>query len=448
MFKKIEIWVLYATLLGSLLFAIGFGTLVRQELEGNTKLGVVSETALLLAKAPAVIGAALEKEELDVEDRFPSLGGFVGGKNDYESYLLLSRYDGDLRESIIELVDLTSFEVLHFWNPDLDTFNSLVSEEGVFQNLQRDNANNRDLLTHPLLLDDGDIIFQRNSPLRKIDACSELVFQNTSNIYHHSIERDSEGNIWVPSFVFPSSLSPEIVGDEPPLDGFLEDALVKLSPSGLILYQKSVAEIFIENDLEYLLFGQYQFNRDPTHLNDIQPVNFDSEYWRKGDLFLSIRNQSMVLLYRPSTNKILWKGTGPFFLQHDVNILDASRISVFNNNVKAFPNGSAVDGNNEIIIYNFESDEYSSYLSQSMKKNDVRTVTAGRGQILPNGDLFVEESNFGRTLLVSKTGSLKWSHVNRATDGKVYRVSWSRLIYKPSELKSVRNFLAKVNCHE
>ena len=52
----------------------------------------------------------------------------------------------------------------------------------------------------------------------------------------------------------------------------------------------------------------------------------------------------MVILYRPSTNQIIWKGTGPFFDQHDVNILDDHRISVFNNNVKLFKSSREVDG--------------------------------------------------------------------------------------------------------
>ena len=82
-------------------------------------------------------------------------------------------------------------------------------------------------------------------------------------------------------------------------------------------------EIIIENGLEYLLFsvGDGGFDKDPIHLNDIQPVNFDGGFWKKGDVFLSLRHQSMILLYRPSTNEIIWKGTGPFFLQHDVDIL-------------------------------------------------------------------------------------------------------------------------------
>ena len=71
----------------------------------------------------------------------------------------------------------------------------------------------------------------------------------------------------------------------------------------------TVPQIFIDNGLEYLLFAHgNDYEKDPIHLNDIQPINVDGEFWSKGDVFLSIRNQSMVLLYRPSTNKIIWKG--------------------------------------------------------------------------------------------------------------------------------------------
>ena len=65
---------------------------------------------------------------------------------------------------------------------------------------------------------------------------------------------------------------------------------------------------------------------------------------------MSLRHQSMVLLYRPSTNVIVWKGVGPFFHQHDVDILDEHKIAIFNNNSKDFINGDMVDGYNEVII--------------------------------------------------------------------------------------------------
>jgi hypothetical protein len=51
------------------------------------------------------------------------------------------------------------------------------------------------------------------------------------------------------------------------------------------------------------------------------------------DLFLSLpRSSSNVILYRPATNKVIWRKDGPWSRQHDVDILDNHRISIFNNN--------------------------------------------------------------------------------------------------------------------
>ena len=74
------------------------------------------------------------------------------------------------------------------------------------------------------------------------------------------------------------------------------------------------------------------------------------------------------------------------------------RISIFNNNSKILIIVDIVDGHNEVIIYDFKTNEYSSYLKDSLIEHDVRTITEGRSEILPNGDLFIEETNYGRTL--------------------------------------------------
>ena len=453
MFKKIEIWILYLTILLSILFAIGFGVLVRQELVGSTKAGWISKTALTLAEIPINTLKLLGlKFELEVEDRFPSLDWFDGTPNSEESYLLLSRYDGDLQEGVVELVDLTTFEILHTWNPDIDAFNDLVEQVDEFKYLDRDKHNKRSRLIHPKLTSDGGLLFQDDTPLRKINACSNLISQNSHHLFHHSIETDIDGNIWTPSRIYPQSLPIEKVGrDIPEENGFLDDGIVQFSPDGEILFEKSVSQIFIDNGLEYLLFsmGYKYFDLDPIHINDIQPVNYDGEYWKKGDVFLSLRHQSMVLLFRPSTNEIIWKGTGPFFHQHDVDILDEHRISIFNNNSKDFVDGNIVDGHNEVIIYNFKTNEYSSYLKDSLIENDVRTITAGRSEILTNEDLYIEDNNIGRTLYFNSDGSLRWTHINRASNETVYAVGWSRILYTEEDIQTVNNFLTnKGTCNE
>tara|TARA_B100000575_G_C23139434_1_gene662752 strand:+ start:1885 stop:3237 length:1353 start_codon:yes stop_codon:yes gene_type:complete len=442
MFKKIEIWILYLTMLLSILFAIGFGVLVRQELVGSIKAGWISKTALTLAEIPVNLKKIIGSD-LVVDDRFPALDGFNGTPNAEEVYLLLSRYDGDLKEGIVELIDLTNFEVLHTWNPDINAFNDLVKHDYEFKYLKRDNNNSRQILLHPKMTTDGGLFFGQYLPLIKIDHCSNLVFQNNHNRFHHSIETDIDGNIWFPSVMYPQSLPIEKVGRDIIEDlGYHDDAIVKLSPDGEILFEKSVSQIFIDNGLEYLLFAHgNDFEVDPIHLNDIQPVHYDGKYWKQGDVFLSLRSQSMVILYRPSTNQIIWKGTGPFFHQHDVNILDDHRISVFNNNVKLFKSSREVDGSNEVIIYNFKTEEYSKYLAESLIKNYVKTDVSGRGKILSNGDLFVEETSQGRALYFNADGSLRWTHVNRAENGNVYRVGWSRILYTEEDIKTINNFL-------
>ena len=80
--------------------------------------------------------------------------------------------------------------------------------------------------THPKLTKDGALLFQANSPLNKLDACSKLIFQNARDIFHHSIETDIDGNIWVPSSLYPQKLS---VLTDKEKDGFVDDAIVQLS---------------------------------------------------------------------------------------------------------------------------------------------------------------------------------------------------------------------------
>ena len=441
---KIELWVLFLAGLLSLLLAIGTGVLVRQELVGSAKLGIASKVALFLAEIPVNLKRiVLLQNSVDLfieEQRFPNVSGFQGKPLEEETYLLLSKYDGNTKKSVVELVDLRSFEVKKTWRPDIDKINESVdTSQPEFENLKRDDNTKRSRIFHPFLTEDGGLIFN-GPPMVKIDKNSQLVWQNQEDAFHHSIEQDQEGNFWTPTHVYPYQLDKKYVGLE--FDNYLDDAITKVSADGEILFQKSVTNIFIENNFMFFdLQSNNHFDRDPIHLNDIQPVLTDGPHWKRGDLFLSLRHQSMIILYRPSTNKIIWKGAGHTAEQHDVDILDDHRISIFNNNAWATFDGEKVDGSNEVVIYDFKTDSYSKYLNESLKQYDVRTLTEGRSQILDNNDLYIEEQNFGRILYFNKDASLQWQYVNRADDENVYQVSWSRIFYKPEDIKKVRKII-------
>jgi len=450
MFKKIEIWVLYLVLVFVFISYIIFGAILRRELKGGGPyipvITPLSKVVVFLSEIPHNLkymkSHDVRTPNQTRENRFGSLSGFIGDANEKEKYLLLSRYDGDLKEGVVELVDLKSFDVLHTWNPDINSFFEKVDkvEGGVWEHLMRDNNNDRFRIFHPILFEDGSLLFQgNNTPLIKIDKNSELEWMKDDEFYHHSNEEDIDGNVWVCVRYYPYKIDEKYVGDE--LNTYSDDGIRRISSNGEILFDKSVSEIFIENDMEYLLFSTTGFKKDPIHLNDIQPVEKDTKYWKKGDVFLSFRHQSMVMLYRPKTNEIIWKGIGKFYHQHDVDILDDSRISIFNNNSKNTFSGDIVDGNNRVVIYDFETEKYSYHLEKSLKKEDVRTITEGRSQILPNGDLFIEETNYGRLLYFNSDGSLRWTHVNRSKKGNVYLVQWCRILYENEDIEKVNRFL-------
>jgi hypothetical protein len=126
--------------------------------------------------------------------------------------------------------------------------------------------------------------------------------------------------------------------------------------------------------------------------------------------------------------------------QHDVDILDDHRISIFDNNLRLFGN-KQVNGNNEVVIYDFETDSYSKYLNESLKQYDVRNLAYGLSQILDSGDLIIEETNYGRILYFNKDASLQWQYVNRADNGNVYVLNWYRILYKPEDINKVRKIL-------
>ena len=451
MFKKIEIWVLYLLLVFVFISYIIFGSMVIREHENGHYIPVISPISKLAHFIALIPRNIRDINHPDVkyphrvlEERFGDQFSFKGDANIDEKYLLLSRFDGDIEEGIVELVDLQNFDVLHTWNPNIDNiFNGISGVE--WEDLSIDKSNKRTKLNHPLLFEDGSLLVQYNTPLMKIGKNSDLELIKSDEIYHHSAEFDNEGNVWICVEYFPYKVDSKFVGNK--FGIFKDDGIRKLSPSGKVLFDKSVSNILIENNMEYLVFASSdRFKKDPIHLNDIQPVEEDNKYWKKGDIFLSLRNLSMVLLYRPETNQIIWKSKdNQFFNQHDINILDDRRISIFDNNVKTNYKGNFVDGHNRIVIYDFEKEEYLYYLNESLKKEDVRTSPAGRGKILPNGDLFIEETDFGRTLYFNSDGSLRWSHVNRSKDNYIQRVGWSRILYKEEDIRKVNKFIKNIN---
>lgn len=399
--------------------------------------GPLEMTALSLAEMPQTVIRLLKGRDLDPRhvansDRFPDAAGWTvapGGADALaaEGHLLLSRYSGDEDRHVVELVDLATQRTLHVWRPDTDAlFAGLPPQEdltriGQWGAFSRWNLRYFEAV-HPFLMDNGDLVIKdHGTPLARIDACGDLVWRQPADMFKHSTNRDAEGRLWVPSVIEPHD----------PAYGpkFSEDALTLVDPAdGRIIEQVSTVPLLDAAGYYPQMFGAGAARNDPVHMNDIEPVLDDGPFWRKGDLFLSMRNLSLVALYRPSEGRIVWSRQGPWMAQHDVDLLDDHRIMVFSNNAYNAGHGDYVRGANEVLVYDFATDEVSSPWRDALAALQVHTRSEGLADVTPAGNLIVEDENDGRLLVLDPQGRLLASYLNRAGDGSIFTMGWSRVV--------------------
>lgn len=202
---------------------------------------------------------------------------------------------------------------------------------------------------------------------------------------------------------------------------------MKIDAVGNILFKKSIAEILIENGYEYLISGVGPIENDAIHVNDIEPVMYNSPYWSIGDIFINIRNRSTLFLYRPSTNKILWLKTGPWINQHDISILPDSKIMLIDNHAARINETDVelIENRSFIFNYDFKNDSCFKVFDKFMANNNVQVLKEGRALLMSDGDIMLEESVSGR-ILRGNDNTLHWSFINKQQDNKVSTIQWSR----------------------
>jgi len=379
---------------------------------------------ITIASSPSLLKESFSElnraSELISHDYYPAIKSFeTKGKYVDSDYLLLATYSKSKDQSVVKLIRLADKKIIYQWAPN---YGAIIKQIGARNKVWVDQSRHNLRLYRPLLLPDGSLIFNNLlSPLIKIDKLSRLVWA-IDGIYHHSVELDADGNIWVPSVIEASPFFAGILND------FKDDAITQLSPAGKILFRRSVAQILFDNGYRGLLLGAGPYEKDLLHINEIQPALTTGKYWIKGDLLISARNRSTVFLYRPSTNKILWLQTGPWLNQHDAHFMGDTAISVFGNDmVRVFGDERLLSSYNEEYVYNFNSGKITTPYTAFLKAAKVSTANEGRAQVLQNGDLFVEETNKNR-LLRGNSGGLIWQYVDRIDDHSIAALSCSTFI--------------------
>jgi hypothetical protein len=431
---------------------IAYGSILRHHFTGGQKFKSIQKLSLFLAEIPSNIkklfisGNLNQLPELTKHKGKKKLENFTPSKTRKE-LLVLPRYDHNLSRSVVDVIDLGNFKVIHTYKHDIDQMNEQIKNKELFPRIDIDNSETRFLYWHPYILDDGSLLSMYGN-LFKINFCSKLVFVNDKKIFHHSIERDSDNNYWVGTRE--TNLESKYI-KQFNLKDFVDNSISKISTDNKILYSKSVIEILIENKLvpENYPLSQYLIGKekkpleevDPTHLNDIEPALTDTKFWDKGDLFLSLRELSAIVHYRPSTNQVINYITGPFSRQHDVDIISNHEISIFNNN--SFP---TKDKYSEIVVYNFRDKTFRKLHEKKLKKLNFKTHSNGLSHHFKDGSLLVEETIHGRIIKFNNKGKIDFEYINTNDNNKIGWISWSRVIEDEVLIDNFYSLLKNKKC--
>jgi len=208
-----------------------------------------------------------------------------------DDFLLISTFDpSDINSQVIKLVEIRTNKEIYSWIFNEKTFNGLID------------INSRTRFHHPILLKNKSLIFLNlgadhkaiDDWLIKVDSNSRVQWINKGH-FHHSIEKEDEKTIWTCTRTesrLPKKQLPQNVN----LSSF-GDAITKVDiRNGKILFRKTILLIFQENNLNEVLFSG-TIEGDLIHLNDVQPALYNTKYWKKGDLLISLRHKSAILLY-------------------------------------------------------------------------------------------------------------------------------------------------------
>ena len=416
----------YITKIVIALFCLSlFASVIQHVALGGMRYGLFTESIRLFSSFPGYF-----KEALREVNSAPKT--FLKTPENLESIISLDQdvialysFTNEQNGRSIKLVNLRDDEEVFKWNLN-----------GDFKEHHR--------ILNPILLPNHSICYAiaNHSGLKKIDSIGNILWEQDELIFHHSLNLDHNGNLW--GCAMKQGQNGEPIDDGVFINGsgqqsYLDEIIVQIDINdGSILYQKSLTEILRENNLLYLLIKTHHVN-DPIHLNDVEPVLVSSNNFREGDVFISMRSMSLVLHFRPLTNKVIEKIEGPFSCQHDVDILNDSTIVLFNNNIvegiQTADKRSVTDSpyiidlaNSNIVTYNLKSQNFNTLFDSVFYKYNITTGTEGLLQYIGKNLCFIEEQNSGLIWIFDGTRVVYKNVLHSHIEGYHHLPNWVRII--------------------
>lgn len=275
------------------------------------------------------------------------------------------------------------------------------------------------------MLPGGDVVFNfEQLGLVRLTPCGEVVWKLPYRT-HHSVFVDEEGFLWVSGQRTHEQPVAHLPGHQPL---FVEPTVLKVSVDAEILEEISVLDVLLANDMRAYMYlvtkgwnAGLSVTGDTLHLNDVEVFqpSMPEGIFRHGDIMISLRNVSTVLVFDPDTLKIRFIKTGGFVRQHDPDFIDGNTFSVFDNN--HYTSEPDHEGKSRILIVDARTGSTDIWYEGTPEEPFYSNIM-GKHQWLDDGHMLITASINGRGFELDANKNIVWEYVNSVDDGWVGEV--------------------------
>ena len=295
----------------------------------------------------------------------------------------------------VYLIDLNG-EVIHTWQMPYPPGNyGYLTERGtLFYNGKTSESSERFISRQPW----------KGGAALECDWSGRLLWEVRHPDHHHDGIRLRNGNVLLLCLAqLPKSLVPKVKGGMPGTEHNGEmyaDFLVEMTTGGEIIWEWRSWEHF-DPEIDCIMAVQER-REEWTHGNGVAELP-------NGDIVVSFRVISTVIIIARKTGKIIWKlGAPPLSGQHAPTPLPNGNLLLFDNGPHRldhplpFSRVIEVDIATKQIVWKY----------QERRESDFFSPRISNAQRLPNGNTLICEGDFGRIFEVTAAGELVWEFVN------------------------------------
>ncbi len=222
--------------------------------------------------------------------------------------------------------------------------------------------------------------------------------------HHHDGRRLRNGNVLLLCLAaIPRELVPKVQGGIPDTEhhgDMYGDYLLEMTTDGHVVWEwHSWDHLDFATDR---ITAMQERRHEWTHANTAEELP-------DGNIILSFRNTSLVIIISRSTGEVLWKLRAPIIAQqHAPTLLPNGNLLIFDNGTHRVDHNMPysrvieVDRQTKQIVWSY----------QERRLIDFFSPLISNAQRLPNGNTLICEGSFGRIFEVTREGEVVWEFVN------------------------------------